>query len=126
MYPGQGQDGMFQESFPQGHEWQEATWYQLYGQSPQEACTNKKHCNLCKKHGVKYTMHNTKDCHRYEKDGKEKANFCAAKKGGKKPNPARQNLTQLSKKVDKLEKSLKKANMKSKKRQYEDSNSNSE
>jgi hypothetical protein len=43
----------------------------------------KKHCNLCKKHGGAYTMHNTRDCHRFEKDGKEKSNFCAAKKGGK-------------------------------------------
>jgi hypothetical protein len=41
-----------------------------------------KHCNLCKKHGGAYTMHNTCDCHRFEKDGKEKSNFPAAKKGG--------------------------------------------
>jgi hypothetical protein len=51
-------------------------------------------------------MHNTKDCCRYEKDGKEKSNFYAAKKGGKKLNPARQNFAQLSKKLDKLEKAL--------------------
>jgi hypothetical protein len=29
-------------------------------------------------------MHNNRDCRRFEKDGKEKFNFCAAKKGGKK------------------------------------------
>jgi hypothetical protein len=41
-----------------------------------------KHCDLCKKHGGAYTMHNTRDCHRFKKDGKEKFNFRAAKKGG--------------------------------------------
>jgi hypothetical protein len=29
-----------------------------------------KHCNLCKKHGGAHTMHNTCDCHRFEKDRK--------------------------------------------------------
>jgi hypothetical protein len=51
-------------------------------------CTEK-HCNLCKKHGGVYTMHNKKDCCKYEKDGTEKANFHAAKKGRRKPNPAK-------------------------------------
>ncbi len=43
-----------------------------------------KHCNLCKKHGGAHTMHMTRDCCKYEKDGTEKSSFCAAKKGGKK------------------------------------------
>jgi hypothetical protein len=43
-----------------------------------------KHCNLCKKHGGAYTMHKTHDCRRFEKDGKEKSDFCSTKKGGKK------------------------------------------
>jgi hypothetical protein len=34
-----------------------------------------KHCNLCKKHRGAYTMHNTRKCRRFEKDGKEKSNF---------------------------------------------------
>ncbi len=93
---------------------------------PKKACTNMKHCNLCKKHGGVYTTHNTKDCHRYEKDGKEKANFCATKKGGKKTHPARQNFAQMCEKLDKLEKSLKKGSKKSKKSRYEDSDSISE
>jgi hypothetical protein len=71
-------------------------------------------------------MLNTKDCHKYDRDGKEKANFRAAKKRKKKPNPARQNFTQLSEKLDKLEKSLKKVGKKSKKCQYKDSDSDSE
>ncbi len=40
-----------------------------------------KHCDLCKKHGGAYTTYNTQDCRRFEKDGKVKSNFCAAKKG---------------------------------------------
>jgi hypothetical protein len=92
---------------------------------PNKVCFGK-HCNLCKKHGGPYTTHKTKDCCRYEKDGKEKSYFNATKKGGKKPNPARQNFTQLSQKLDKLEKALKKLNKKSKKCQYKDSNSDSE
>jgi hypothetical protein len=40
-----------------------------------------KHCDLCKKHGGAHTMHNTCDRCRFEKDRKEKCNFCAAKKG---------------------------------------------
>jgi hypothetical protein len=67
-----------------------------------------KHCNLYKRHGGTYTMHNTRDCHRFEKDGKEKSNLCTAKKGGKKTNPINQNFAQLSKKIKKLMKALKK------------------
>jgi hypothetical protein len=85
-----------------------------------------KHCNLCKKHGCTYTMHNTHDCRRFEKDGKEKTNFRAAKKGGKKANPVNQNFTQLTKKIKKLEKALKKSGKKEgQKHHYEDSDSNS-
>ncbi len=43
-----------------------------------------KNCDLCKKRGGAYTMHNTRDCHRFEKDRKVKFNFCASNKGGKK------------------------------------------
>ncbi len=85
-----------------------------------------KSCELCKKHGGVHTAHATKDCRKYEKDKTEKANFHAAKKAGKKPNPARQSFTQLSKKLDKLEKTLKKASQKSKKRHRDDSDSDSE
>jgi hypothetical protein len=66
-----------------------------------------KHYNLCKKHGGAYTMHNTCDCCRFEKDGKEKSSFCTAEKGGKKGNPVNQNFVQLTKKIEKLEKALK-------------------
>jgi hypothetical protein len=48
-----------------------------------------KSCKLCKKHGGVHITHTTKDCCKYDKDGMAKANFCAAKKVGKKPNPAK-------------------------------------
>jgi hypothetical protein len=85
-----------------------------------------KHCNLCKKHGGAYTMHNTCDCPRFEKGGKEKSNFLAAKKGRKKGNPINQNFGQLTKKIEKLEKALKKSSKKGQKRHYKDSDSDSE
>jgi hypothetical protein len=66
----------------------------------------KKHFDLCK-HGGVHTTHSTKDCCRYKKDGKEKSDFHATKKGGKKANPENQNFAQLSEKLDKIEKTLK-------------------
>ncbi len=81
-----------------------------------------KHWDLCKKHGGAYTMHNTRDCHRFEKDRKEKSNFCSAKTGSKKANPVNQNFEQLSKKLEKIEKALKKLRKTAQKRQYKDSN----
>jgi hypothetical protein len=59
-----------------------------------------KHCELCKKHGGTHTTHNTRDCHRFEKDGTEKSSFRAAKKGGKRSNPVNQNFAQLTKKIN--------------------------
>ncbi len=35
-------------------------------------------------------MHSTKDCRKYKKDGKVKADSRVTKKAGKKPNPAKQ------------------------------------
>jgi hypothetical protein len=84
-----------------------------------------KHCNLFKKHGGAYTMHNTCDCRRFEKDKKKKSSFRAAKKGGYKSNPVNQNFAQLTNKIKKLEKALKKSAKKGQKRHYEDSDSNS-
>jgi hypothetical protein len=92
---------------------------------PKKVCFEK-HCNLCKKHVSAYTMHNTCDCCRFEKDGKEESNFRAAKKGGKKGNPVNHNFVQLTKKVEKLEKELKKSGKKGNQtHHYKDSTSNS-
>ncbi len=71
-------------------------------------------------------MHNTCDCCRFVNDGKEKSSFRAAKKGGYKSNPVNQNFAQLTNKIKKLEKALKKSSKKGKKCRYEDSDSNSE
>jgi hypothetical protein len=71
-----------------------------------------KHCNLCKKHGGAHTRHNTRDCHRFEKDRKEESSFRTTKKGGYKSNPVNQNFAQLTDKIEKLEKALKKSGKK--------------
>jgi hypothetical protein len=60
---------------------------------------------------------------KYKKDGTEKSSFRAAKKGGKRNYPANQNFAQLTKKIEKLEKALKKSGKKGKKCHYEDSDS---
>jgi hypothetical protein len=73
---------------------------------------SEKHCKLCKKHGGAHTMRNTRDCCRFEKDEKEKSCFRAAKKGGYKSNPVNQNFTELTNKIKKLEKELKKSGKK--------------
>jgi hypothetical protein len=75
-----------------------------------------KSCEECKKHGGAHTTHATKDCCRYKKDGMVKADFCTTKIAGK-----------MSKKLDtKLEKTLKKASLKSKKHHRDDSDSDRE
>ncbi len=93
---------------------------------PKKVCFTKKYCNLCKKNGGTYTTHNTRECCRFEKDGKEKSDFCTAKKGGKKNYPLKNNFTQFTEKIKKLEKGLKKSGKKGKKCRYKDSDSNSE
>jgi hypothetical protein len=92
---------------------------------PKKVCF-KKHCNLCKKHGGAYSTHHTRDCCRFEKDGKEKSNFLAAKKGGKKTNPVNQKFAQLTTKIEMLKKALKKSSKKAQKRRYKDNDSDSE
>jgi hypothetical protein len=84
-----------------------------------------KNCNLCKKNVGAYTTHNTCDCLRFDKDGKENFDFCANKKGGQNSNPVNQNFAQLTKKIKKLEKELKESGKKGQKRCYEDSDSDS-
>jgi hypothetical protein len=71
-----------------------------------------KHCDLCKKHGGAHTTHTTRECRKYDKDGTEKSSFRAAKKGGKKNYPVNQNFAQLTEKINKLEKALKKSGKK--------------
>jgi hypothetical protein len=60
-------------------------------QVPNKVCFEKSY-ELCKKYGGAHTTHAIKDCRRHEKDRMVKANFCTAKKEGKKPNPAKQSF----------------------------------
>ncbi len=76
--------------------------------------------------GAHITTHNTPDCPRFEKDRKEKSNFCPAKIGRRKGNPVNHNFAQLTNKIKKVEKVLKKSGKKGKKRHYENSDSSSE
>jgi hypothetical protein len=76
--------------------------------------------------GARIPRTNTRDCCRFEKDGKEKSDFRTFKKGGKKGIPVNHNFAQLTKKIEKLEKALKKSTKKGQKHHYEDSDSNSE
>ncbi len=75
-----------------------------------------KHWDLCKNHGGAHTTHNASDCHRFEKDRREKSSFWAAKKDRYYWNPVNQNFAQLTNKIKKLEKALKKSGKKGKKR----------
>ncbi len=93
--------------------------------APKKACFAKK-CDECKKHGGTHTTHSTGECHKYEKDGTEKSSFRAAKKGGKRSYTSNQNFAQLTKKIEKLERELKKSGEKGKKCCYEGSDSDSE
>ncbi len=92
---------------------------------PKKVCFAKS-CDLCKKHGGAHTTHSTNECRKYEKNGTEKSSYRSAKKGGKKGYTAKQNFAQLTEKIDKLEKALKKSTKKGKKHRYNDSDSDSE
>ncbi len=121
----EGQIGIFWEGFSQKQEREEMPWYQGYGQGAQESLLWEALQPVQEAWGT-YTTHNTRDCCRFEMDGKEKSNFRATKKGGKKGNPVNHNFAQLTEKIEKLEKVLKKSGKKGKKHHYEDSDSNSE
>ena len=79
-----------------------------------------KHCALCKKHGGAHATHNTSDCRKYDKDGKLKKGVGKGQHGStaldKKTASA---FSQLSAKVEKLEKANKKLKKSSKKRKRE-------
>lgn len=93
------------------------------GRIPKKAKTTK-FCQLCKTHGGAHTTHNTSDCRRYNKDGTKKPNFKNSSGNESHKNSA---FAQLTAKIEKLEKSLKKRTKSSKKRKYKsDSDSDSE
>ncbi len=115
MYTGKGKCAIRRESFHQEQDKNQATQYWSYVQGSQESLFWEALQTMQEAWGPP-TTHATKNCHKYKKDGSVKANFCAAKKADKKPKPTKQSFAQLSDKLDKLKKSLKKTPLKSKKR----------
>jgi hypothetical protein len=75
-------------SFSQEQGRSQAAQYWSHKSGSQES-PSEKYCKLCKKHGGMHITHTTKDCRKYKKNGMAKADFHAAKKAGKKPNPAK-------------------------------------
>ncbi len=88
MYPGECQRAQSEKASTKGKKSNKQPGTKSLARAPKKACA-KKQCNLCKKHGGTHTTHKTRDCCKYDKDGKEKFNFLAAKKGAKKPNPVK-------------------------------------
>eukprot|EP00804_Cyclotella_cryptica_P020965 CCRYP_009287-RA/>CCRYP_009287-RA protein AED:0.81 eAED:1.00 QI:0/0/0/0.5/1/1/2/0/315 len=88
-----------------------------------------KNCELCKKHGGAHTMHNTVECRRYNKDGTPtRGTFGQAAQKSREDSHPKNSYAQVLACMEKLEKSIKKANRKDKKcccHKESDSNSNS-
>ncbi len=87
-----------------------------------------KNCDLCKKHGGAHTTHNTAECRRYNKDGTPtRGAFGQASRKPREDNRSKKSYAQVLARMEKLEKSLKKANKKGKKRhRHEESDSDSD
>jgi hypothetical protein len=99
------------------------------GPAPKKACTAK-YCKWCKEVDGPYQTHNTSDCRRFDKDGKETGKshkpFNPTKKPLKKGGGDSGQMAYLTKKLEKLEKKLKKSkSKKSPKKRSRDSSSNS-
>eukprot|EP00804_Cyclotella_cryptica_P012712 CCRYP_016291-RA/>CCRYP_016291-RA protein AED:0.36 eAED:0.36 QI:0/-1/0/1/-1/1/1/0/158 len=87
---------------------------------PKKVRKTAKHCALCKKHGGAPATHNMSDCRKYEKDGKPKKGFgkgqhCSTALDKKTASA----FTELSAKVEQLEKANKRLKKSSKKRKHE-------
>jgi hypothetical protein len=96
---------------------------------PPRRCTAK-YCKWCKEVSGPYQTHNTSDCCRFDKDGKETGKFHKpfnpAKKPWKKSGGDLGQMAYLTKKHEKLEKKFKKSKLKkSSKKRSRDSSSNS-
>eukprot|EP00804_Cyclotella_cryptica_P019499 CCRYP_006644-RA/>CCRYP_006644-RA protein AED:0.16 eAED:0.64 QI:0/0/0/1/1/1/2/0/369 len=76
-----------------------------------------KNRELCKKHGGAHTTHNTAECRRYNKDGTPtRGTFGQAARKSRDDSHPKKSYAQVLARMEKLEKSLKKANKKGKKR----------
>jgi hypothetical protein len=125
VYPGESPCIIWQESFSKEQGRNQVAQYWSYKAGSQESPFQQVLQTMQEIWGHAYHAHHQGLLYRYKNNRMVKAYFCAAKKAGKKPNPAEQLFPQLSKKLDKLGKTQKKASLKSKKRHREDSNSNS-
>jgi hypothetical protein len=91
-----------------------------------------RHCVLCQKYGGRADSHNTSDCSKYEKDGTEKPGWVSKSprtSSGKYQKPDKNSYAQLQKKIEKLEKAVKKGKKGSssrKKKRYASSDSDSD
>ena len=88
----------------------------------------KLHCHRCKEHGGAWTNHNTRDCEKYDRDGKLVSGWKgkpSPKSGSKNSNMASaadaHAFMQLSAKFEKLKKKVKKSKGKKRKRYDSDS-----
>lgn len=89
------------------------------GQKEGSSNTGKqKHCQLCQTHGGAAHTHNTKDCRRYTKEGKERSDFGKGKKKGSPSGKPSGSSDYVSKKSYKqMRKRAEKAEAKNKKRE---------
>ena len=91
-----------------------------------------RHCVLCQKYGGRADSHNTSDCSKYEKDGTEKAGWVSKSprtSSGQYKKPDKNSYAQIQKKIEKLEKAVKKGKKGSssrKKKRYASSDSDSD
>ena len=91
-----------------------------------------RHCVLCQKYGGRADSHNTSDCSKYEKDGTEKPGWVSKSprtSSGKYKKPDNNSYAQIQKKIEKLEKAVKKGKKGSssrKKKRYASSDSDSD
>ena len=77
---------------------------------PKKQKASSKFCQLCKEHGGPHKTHNTSDCLKFEKDGTKKKGFTKPFKSQKKDGNS---FAQLTEKLSKLEKFVRKATKKS-------------
>jgi hypothetical protein len=92
---------------------------------PKKVGWTEKHCVLCKKHGGAHKTHNTRDCHRYNKDGTPIKNHgSAGKPHSKERKPEDVDFAQIVR--TELRKALRKKSSKHKRCRGKDSESDSD
>jgi len=100
------------------------------GGAPPKRARTAKHCKHCKAASGPYQTHNTIDCRRFDKDGKEIGKpwkpSDPAKKPWKKGGGDSGQMAYLTEKLEKLEKKLKKTKKASKKRSRDSSSDSSD